>query len=435
MREKTCLAAIALSVSLAPFAGPSALAQGMWITGSPLPTARSAMCAATGFDGRIFTIGGTPNGGGGSSVVEAYDPTTGTWAQRRPMPTPRYVASAAVGPDGRIYVAGGGQAGSVVVSAFEAYDPVTDTWSTLAPLPFGYASAGAAFGSDGRLFVMGGNRQTWLPIGQTLAYDRATNAWSMAAQMPTPRAGVAVVAALDGHIYAIGGVDESQNTVGTVEAYNPATDTWSARAPMPTPRTGMGAALGTDGRIHVVGGNTSQFQPVAQSVAEVYDPATNTWITEPSMPTARNNVAAAVDASGRIYILGGNPISGESLNTVEIFAPQVVYGVKSLFDQTRTHKSGSTVPIKLQLLDGNGINVSASTITVHAVSTTQVSGTPTGLLDDSGAANPDYDFRYDSTLCGYIFNLSLVGYEPGIYLIHFKAFNDPTDHTLQFQVR
>src|SRR5262249_13914177 len=41
-----------------------------------------------------------------------------------------------------------------------------------------------------------------------------------------------------------------------------------------------------------------------------------------------------------------------------------IYGVKALYDQTRSHKLGSTVPIKIQICNADGANVSAASLTV-----------------------------------------------------------------------
>jgi hypothetical protein len=45
------------------------------------------------------------------------------------------------------------------------------------------------------------------------------------------------------------------------------------------------------------------------------------------------------------------------------------------------------------------------------------------------------DFRYDSTLPGYILNLSLKGYGTGTYNLNFTAGNDPSNHTAKFEVK
>lgn len=116
----------------------------------------------------------------------------------------------------------------------------------------------------------------------------------------------------------------------------------------------------------------------------------------------------------------------------------VAYGIRVLFDQSRTAKSGSTIPIKIQIVDANGNNVSSPAVVLHAVSVAQTSSNASVVLDDAGEANSDFDFRYDTSLGetgGYIFNLKTTGYSTGSYLLYFTVGGDPTSHSVQFQVR
>ena len=115
----------------------------------------------------------------------------------------------------------------------------------------------------------------------------------------------------------------------------------------------------------------------------------------------------------------------------------VLFNICTLYDQEKTHKSGSTVPIKLQLCDAIGRNLSSPAIVVTAIGIRKISDGAYGPVDDSGSANPDYNFRYDSTLGGmgggYIFNLSVKGLGTGSYLLGFKAGSDPTIYTVQLK--
>ena len=111
----------------------------------------------------------------------------------------------------------------------------------------------------------------------------------------------------------------------------------------------------------------------------------------------------------------------------------VGYRVCVLFDQTKAHKAGSTVPIKLQLCDASGMNVSSPSVPLVATSVHLVSNNAPGPLEDSGNANPDLQFRLDGDK--YIFNLSLNGFGLGTYALVFTAGTDTTPHTVTFQVR
>ena len=113
----------------------------------------------------------------------------------------------------------------------------------------------------------------------------------------------------------------------------------------------------------------------------------------------------------------------------------VTYRICALYDQTAVRKLGSAVPIKLQLCNASGANVSSASIVVTArsvtLTTTQVSGAPS----DTGNANPDSNFRYDSSLTGYIYNLSTKPLTAGTWTLTFTVAGDPIAHTVQFQVQ
>ena len=112
----------------------------------------------------------------------------------------------------------------------------------------------------------------------------------------------------------------------------------------------------------------------------------------------------------------------------------MVYRTCELYDPSRGHKSGSTIPIKLQLCDTAGVNRSAPSVTLAAVSLQQVSSAASAAVEDSGAANADGNFRYDATLQGYIFNLSTQGLAIGIWELQFRASGDPTLHAARFVI-
>ena len=116
----------------------------------------------------------------------------------------------------------------------------------------------------------------------------------------------------------------------------------------------------------------------------------------------------------------------------------VAYNICVLYDQSKSHKRGSTVPIKLQLCDASGANKSAASIIVHATGLRKVDNSASSTLDDPSNANPDNDFRYDTTLGGnggYIYNLSTKNLTTGTWALSFTASGDPIIHTVQFDVR
>jgi len=90
-----------------------------------------------------------------------------------------------------------------------------------------------------------------------------------------------------------------------------------------------------------------------------------------------------------------------------------------LYDQTTSIRPPATAPIKLQLCDSAGVNLSSPDIRIELVALELVGGVSI-IPEDSGHANPDGFFRYDATLGGsggYTFALSTSGLEPGTYLL------------------
>ena len=92
--------------------------------------------------------------------------------------------------------------------------------------------------------------------------------------------------------------------------------TWTQKADMPTARFVTGSAV-VDGKIYVIGG-----APVSQGITaavEEYDPAADTWTKLADMPTARQSLSVAA-VNGIIYAIGGWS-GGTFLSVVEAYDP------------------------------------------------------------------------------------------------------------------
>jgi hypothetical protein len=157
------------------------------------------------------------------------------------------------------------------------------------------------------------------------------------------------------------------------------------------------------------------------------DPITATYTTTAtpaSAPGSYSITATLNDPAGK---LGNYAVSIDAGTLV------VGYGVCLQYDTTKTHKRGSTIPIKLQLCDADGQNLSSPAIVLTAFEVLFVSSAVSGDPEDSGSANPDGNFRYVDS--GYIFNLQTKGLRIGTYHLRFRATGDPTVHIAPFQVR
>jgi N-acetylneuraminic acid mutarotase len=299
-----------------------------WKKGAPFPEPDEELYSVPA-NGKLYVIGGWGDGKA-RGVNYEYDPATDVWTKKSPMPHPAHHAALAAA-NGKIYAFGGfvapantampvGAAWEPIADAWE-FNPATDSWKPLAPLPGKRGSAIAAE-VDGKIYVIGGattmegSKDSFFTafgparvLGTNEVYDPATNKWESRNPMSVPR-NHAFSGVVNGKIYVIGGrtghafILSATNT-DVVEEYNPASNMWSIpKERMPTARSG--GASGTDGRrIYVAGGEVTTTELVgAFRAVEAYEPATNSWMTLPSMPMPRHGVAGAV-IGNRFHLVSG----------------------------------------------------------------------------------------------------------------------------------
>jgi hypothetical protein len=116
----------------------------------------------------------------------------------------------------------------------------------------------------------------------------------------------------------------------------------------------------------------------------------------------------------------------------------IAFGVCPLYDVAKPKPAGSVVPLKMQLCNSSGGNLSSPSITVSGLGLTYVSTNVDGTVEDAGNANPDSNFRFDPALGGsggYIYNASTKGRGTGTWAMRFTATGDPTTHRLQFELK
>lgn len=302
-------------------------APGKWGRLAPIPE-KSEEYTFADANGKIYVFGGLPTGTNPPpGLVQEYDTATDKWTKKKNMPMGIHHAAAAT-LNGKIYLFGGqvqlkpGGPTQIPISNTWEYDPAGDSWKALAAMPTARtAAAAAAFG--GKIYVFGGASvhpgQPIVSLGPTVphrsldtveVYDPATNTWEARGPAPTAR-NHAAIGVVGNKIYIIGGrvgsavVVTSSNT-NVVEIYDPTNDTWGAAGlRMPTSRSGMGWAT-LNGKIYIAGGQVYDRHVFAVIRAvEVYDPATNSWSSLPTLLTARHGVSMAA-IGNRLYVIGGH---------------------------------------------------------------------------------------------------------------------------------
>jgi N-acetylneuraminic acid mutarotase len=166
--------------------------------------------------------------------------------------------------------------------------------------------------------------------------------WITKSPMPTRRLEFSS-ATVNGLIYVIGGRDATapitpMPVVSTVEVYDPATDSWSTGPSLPVPLADQ-MTIAFNGKIYAIGGK-DQFLPT--NVVQEFDPATQKWTIRTNMPDERASSAISVN-NGLIYISGGEG-PGVQLNSLLWYDPVAdSWNAGSPMTQSRGGVRGATI--------------------------------------------------------------------------------------------
>jgi N-acetylneuraminic acid mutarotase len=141
-------------------------------------------------------------------------------------------------------------------------------------------------------------------LGLLTAGCSSQSPWVKKADLPAGR-WMLSTSVVGGKIYAIGGLGgELAPMAGSAaaEVYDPASNTWLKKKDMLTGRGAMATTV-VAGKIYAIGGTPDFALPPMASV-DVYDPTMDTWIRKTEMPDALDGVSAS-EVGGKIYVIGG----------------------------------------------------------------------------------------------------------------------------------
>ena len=312
----------------------------VWEEKANCSIARHAGDGLEALDGKLYFVGGW-NDSGSQNLTERYDPATNQWQTLAPMSVARTGVAAAV-LNGKLYAIGG-----LGVSSVEIFDPSSGQWSAGPALPAALAYA-TAIAVDGKILLVGGSNAPSQSTNQVLELDLGTNQWTQKADMPTARHGMKLVM-FDEKVWAIGGgstVTASQ----AVESYDPATNSWSSEPSLSTGRKWPFAWV-ANGVIFVAGG----YDPYLATV-EVFDPISNQWTSAASLPESKG-VSDAVVLGGKVYVVAGQYASGAYSN--KLHAADLNATIAGVFDLYRRDGNASSVG------SGGTATIAAGSITTN----------------------------------------------------------------------
>ena len=292
-------------------------AQTTWVDGPELHHARGAGAAAV-VGNKIVVVGGRTAGTSPAPVIptEVFNGTS--WHDAAGIPVPGdHVAAAS---DGTYLYAVGGRGIEVTANtaAVQRYDPVADRWIQLPAAPGKVSDAGAAI-VGGRLIVVGGE-SIGTVFNTVWAYNLASSTWSSLPNLPAPRHGLAV-AAIGNTLYAIDGAsqpghDASTPTVQTLTVLpGPAqpAGSWQQDGDSLYATQQVGAAVDKSGRIWVAGGLTDAQDATVRT--EFYDPTVGAWNQGPNLPVPLHH-AMMVSYQNTVWVIGGFEPQGSEITGV-----------------------------------------------------------------------------------------------------------------------
>jgi galactose oxidase-like protein/Kelch motif protein len=392
-----------------------------------MTTARQSQTETLLNNGEVLITGGYSSGPLASA--ELYDPAAHTFASTGSMIASRFGHTATLLADGKVLITGGADSGGTLASA-ELYDPLTGTFAATGTMTAARFVHRETLLNDGRVLITGGSNSGG-NLNSAEVYDPSTETFSATGPMAGARNAHTATLLGDGKVLISGGA-----ALATAELYDPVTGTFTATGSMTAARNYHRATLLNGGKVLITGG----AGPDVLASAELYDPSTGSFSATSNMVTVHYVHTATLLQNGKVLVAGGEAggAGAATLTSAELYTPAKLYQICSLYDQTKSVKGGSTVPIKLELCDSNGNDLSSSSITLHGVDLSPLSSEASAALEASGNANPDNDFRFDPTLGtsgGYIFNLSTKGLGSGTWGLDFAAGPTAEVHQVQFGVK
>ena len=127
----------------------------------------------------------------------------------------------------------------------------------------------------------------------------------------------------DGRVLITGGSTRDLVATSLAEIFDPATETFTRVGAMRDARADHAATALADGRVLIVGGSTFSSNPndrTPLSSAELFDATTGSFVATGPLATERSGLGAVRLPDGRVLVSGGSNAFGSPL-TAEIFDP------------------------------------------------------------------------------------------------------------------
>ncbi len=266
----------------------------------------------------VVKVNGIASGGISFAVqLGGFVATTGQ------MAASRYGQTATQLITGQVLITGGMSTSSVVNTA-ELYTPSSQTFALASPMNVARWLHTATLLNDGTVLIAGGsdlaNQET---LDTAEIYNPVAGTFTLlSATLNTARVGHTATLLSNGQVLIVGGYDPETGIIADAELYDPIAQVFIDLGDTNTPRYRHTATLLETGQVLIAGGETDPTPTAAHNNAEIFNPATWTFIPlSATMTTAREGHAATLLNNGQILITGGDLPGTGSLNTAESYDP------------------------------------------------------------------------------------------------------------------
>ena len=292
-------------------------------------------CAGHSFlaDGGLLVTGGHDHADGvGLRSASIYNAFTNFWTPLPDMNAGRwYPTNTTLANGDALVISGSATALSDKNTLPQVWQPASGSWRNLTGAqdaePHGDELYPRMFlAPDGRVFKAGMDQQTWY------LNTSGVGAWI---QGPSSNFGYRTYGSAvmydAGKILIVGGGDPPTASAEVIDLNAPA-PTWRSVAPMAFARRHLNATLLADGKVLVTSGTASggfNDGTDAVQVAEIWNPATETWSTMAAMQTRRvYHSTALLLPDGRVFVGGGGrpaATGGIENEDFEIYSPPYLF--------------------------------------------------------------------------------------------------------------
>ncbi|KAH8670939.1 hypothetical protein BX600DRAFT_495740 [Xylariales sp. PMI_506] len=280
---------------------------------------------STTADGLVVVTGGND-----AYKTSIYEPSNGSWVAGAQMNIPRGYQSQTTLSDGRIFTIGGSWNGGYGGKNGEIYNPSTNKWTNLtgcSVTPILTKDAQGAFRSDNHAWLFAWSDNMVFQAGPSSAMNwfnvSGTGSWKAAgtrASDPDSMCGNAVMYdAVQGLILTAGGSPSYQDSYSTSNAHiiklglPNATPTVTTVASMTYSRAFANGVVLPDGKVLVFGGQSYAvpFTDTTSALpAELFDPSTSTWTLVAPIAVPRNYHSIGLLLPDATVLSGGGGLCG-----------------------------------------------------------------------------------------------------------------------------